>query len=187
MLRWAVVAAVAVCGCGDDTHVFLDASVARDLAVVIDLGPPDLTPPAPDLAGIPCGAETCGNGTICCIAGGTSTSCAASCDDGGIAVSCAGPGDCTDNSVYCCATLSVGPGTPPACPLLAGTTSCTNSCSTQLPAGCPGDGQIKLCKGAQDCSLDPVDKNCCVFSYMGKTIAACVSDQYKSLAMSCYQ
>lgn len=83
-----------------------------------------------------------------------------------------------EHKLYCCALLTVGPGSPP-CPYTGGFASCTDACQTSFAQSCPANTSVKPCHAASDCANDPAgENNCCVFG-SGPLLTFCVADNLK--------
>jgi hypothetical protein len=145
--------------------------------------PPPTPPPPPVDAGlrspdasIACGAsgQTCGGGQVCCVAldGGTtpSFSCKDSCGSAP-SIGCDGPEDCAGS--VCCAKISVGAGSAPACPIEKAQSSCETTCTSSIPRGCPGNATLHSCRTKSDCTTEPRFNQCCRFATPLGPVSVC--------------
>jgi hypothetical protein len=195
MKTYALTFALLVAGCGGNNGTGSDGgtdlSAAVDLAAPADLRPPqDMARSNADFSSVACGtAGYCTGGQQCCATQNGTTlmyQCATSCADGGIALSCDDPSQCSGGSgPFCCGNLTLGSGVPPNCPI-NGVSMCAAACPTQLPAGCPDTGQVKLCHHASDCATDTNDPFCCQYSLNGNTISFCVNSVFKAFSTMCW-
>ena len=70
-------------------------------------------------------------------------------------------------------------GAPTACSFKSGGASCSSTCKTAIPFGCPGKATVRLCAKADDCKGEAGYPNCCELSGGGTTTTACISDTIK--------
>jgi hypothetical protein len=97
---------------------------------------------------------------------------------------CRGPEDC--GGKLCCANLELGAGTPPACPLLTGSSECKATCETVFPLSCPAKGVVRVCHKSTDCAGDVGNPFCCKILGGGVAGTVCISAMIKSYALECY-
>jgi hypothetical protein len=109
----------------------------------------------------------------------------AACPDGGAPIACDGPSECAAQTPYCCGTLTLGPGTAPACPVTAVASTCVAQCSSHFTTSCPGTNIARLCVAPADCADDPANPNCCTFKRGINTVTMCVADLLKPYATQC--
>jgi len=135
-------------------------------------------------AGVLCGSATCDPGMVCCVAigdaGPSSATCNTVCPTGDSTLACDGPEDCTANpGDLCCATVKMGAGTLPNCPIASVDSVCQATCVTSVGFVCPAVDTLRLCHSAANCASDPSFKCCaqyqagspsvCLPSYLGLT------------------
>jgi hypothetical protein len=98
---------------------------------------------------------------------------------------CMSPADCPGNDPICCASVTIGNGQLPQCPITAINPICAPNCATNLPLACPANAIAALCQQGADCK-DGNYPYCCLIQTGGLPITACVSDIYKALATQCF-
>jgi hypothetical protein len=147
--------------CGDEGNNNLDMTIGPDLAVPLDLTPPQDMAMWPPTVG--CGTQQCdqNNGQICCVTGmqgsfmsmcSTATQCTT---NNGNSFACDGPEDCPTTMASCCVTVAGMLGNADAGTMTGGNggASCTGTC----PASAMIDGNggftahSKLCHHKADC------------------------------------
>ena len=103
-----------------------------------------------------------------------------------ISLTCQSPSDCGDGGApLCCATLVTGPGSPPNCPILSLTSSCTTTCVTSIKLACAHVSTVRACTQASDCTESGYT-NCCTFNDGNNNTATfCASDGLATAAQSC--
>lgn len=108
----------------------------------------------------------------------------ASAMDGGGNLMCQKPGDCNDGGMgnVCCATVVLGNGNPPNCPVNNVTTACkaANMCQTKLALQCSTTEQFRACTKNADCTEQTYNK-CCTFMQGMNTFSVCLNNQLAML------
>jgi hypothetical protein len=103
-----------------------------------------------------------------------------------IALTCQSASDCGDGGApICCATLVTGAGSPPNCPIVSLTSSCTTTCTTSIKLACAHISTVRACAQKSDCTESGY-ANCCTFDDGNNNTATfCASDGLVIAAQSC--
>jgi hypothetical protein len=91
--------------------------------------------------------------------------------DSGASPPCTGTSDCTSGAV-CCAHLTLGPDTFPACGIADAKFACEATCSTLIPGSCSTTLTARRCHSSADCTSSSNNLCCTITSLDGIAICA---------------
>lgn len=99
---------------------------------------------------------------------------------------CSSAAGCGGTTPHCCADFTLGPGTPPACPVVSFNVACKATCNGNIPLSCSSTDRVRLCSKGADCAGDPGGyKNCCEFAAGAVKVNMCITDLLKVFAGPC--
>jgi hypothetical protein len=90
---------------------------------------------------------------------------------------CNAPADCPRGD-YCCATITLGAGTVPNCPLVSENVACSSSCNSNIAFSCNVTDTARLCNSNADCTEGQYP-DCCQISNGMTSHYLCVSSLIK--------
>lgn len=110
-------------------------------------------------------------------------------NDGSLNITCTKPSDCNDggNANVCCASIALGQGMLPNCPVNNVTTSCktAQACPSMVQFMCNTTQQLRACAMNADCTENGYT-SCCTFMNGMQKYSACFSKQLgMQLGASC--
>lgn len=86
---------------------------------------------------------------------------------------------------FCCASLVLGAGTPPQCPISSISSACKATCDTQLVLSCDATEQVRFCSKKADCT-EAANNLCCLFDQGGQQVTMCTNQLVSLVAKQCF-
>lgn len=151
------------CG-GDDTTAPLDASNGKDTSV--DQSAQDVAT-QPDTSTTDAGIDVTGFDV--------------SIPDANFG--CNDPSTCDGG--FCCASMVLGAGNPPNCPISSISSSCKGTCATQLFFSCAVTETVRFCAQNADCT-EAQNPKCCEFQQGNQKVTFCASVAVSNFATKCF-
>jgi hypothetical protein len=84
----------------------------------------------------------------------------------------------------CCASIVLGAGNPPTCPINSISSACQSTCTTNLAFSCATTETVRFCNQKSDCTEKGITQ-CCHFQQGNQKVTFCASAAVAQFATSC--